>query len=51
MKTSFERAQTYLAKLPPAISGSGGHDATFRAACELIRVGLSDGEALALLRD
>lgn len=29
------RARKYVAKLPPAISGSGGHDATFHAACVL----------------
>ncbi len=41
----------YLTKLPPAISGAGGHAATFRAACECVRFGLSDADALALLRD
>lgn len=36
--TIEERARRYLAKLPPAISGSGGHNATYRAAC-VLRVG------------
>ncbi len=31
-----ERAARYLAKIPPAISGQGGHDATFHAACCLV---------------
>lgn len=31
------RARNYLAKLPPAISGSGGHAATFKAARALVR--------------
>jgi hypothetical protein len=30
------RARRYLAALPPAIAGSRGHDATFKAACALI---------------
>lgn len=51
MKTSLDAARSYLAKLPPAISGAGGHRATFRAACECVRFGLSDGEALTLLRE
>lgn len=29
----IERTRNYLAKLPPAISGSNGHNACFRAAC------------------
>lgn len=48
---SLEACQAYLAKLPPAISGQGGHAATFRAACECVRFGLSDGDALRLLED
>lgn len=31
-----ERAQAYLDTMEPAVSGSGGHDATFRAACKLV---------------
>ncbi len=32
-----ERARNYLAKLPPAISGQRGHDATYHAACVLVQ--------------
>jgi len=32
----IERARKYLAKCPPAVSGQGGHNATFHAACVLI---------------
>lgn len=31
------RARSYLEKMPPGISGSGGHDATFKAALALCR--------------
>src|SRR5688572_28188866 len=51
MNTASDRARSYLAKLPPAVSGQGGHNATLRAACELARFGLSDGDAMALLAD
>src|SRR5713226_2411180 len=44
-------ARAYLAKLPPAVSGSGGHPVTFRAACECVRFGLSDSDAITLLRE
>jgi len=30
--TAIERARLWLAKLPPAISGQGGHNQTFTAA-------------------
>ena len=46
------RARAYLAKMPPAISGSGGHLATFNAAQVLVRgFDLEEGAALGLLRD
>lgn len=32
----IDRARKYLAKLPPAISGQGGHDRAFHAACVLV---------------
>ncbi len=44
-----KRAAAYLQHLAPAVSGQGGHVATFRAACECIRFGLSDSEARYLL--
>lgn len=43
--SNLSRCLAYLDKLPPAQSGSGGHSATFRAACECVRFGLTDGEA------
>jgi hypothetical protein len=46
-----ERARKYLAKLPPAVSRQGGHDATFRAACAMVRgFGLDRDDVLKLLR-
>ena len=42
---TLSRALAYLEKLDPAISGSGGHNATLRAACECFRFGLSRPEA------
>lgn len=45
-----KRALSYLAKCPPAISGSGGHNTTFRVACLLTHgFGLSEATALGLL--
>jgi antirestriction protein ArdC len=44
------RAAAYLDALPPAISGAGGHNATFNAATALVHgFGLSQSEALDLL--
>ena len=46
----FKRAKAYLATMEPAISGQGGHNATYRAACKLVgQFLLSESEALALL--
>lgn len=46
----YDRASRYLRAMPPAISGSGGHLATFRAAVALVRgFGLPEQEALSLL--
>lgn len=33
----MERAGKYLARIPPAVSDSGGHNATFHAACVLVK--------------
>lgn len=47
-----ERARKYLAKISPAVSGQGGHNVTFHAACVLVMgFGLSDDESLSLLRE
>jgi hypothetical protein len=48
---NLDRARTALAHLPPAIAGSDGSGATFRAACLLVRFGLGDGDAMSLLRE
>lgn len=34
--TVIDRARRYMSTLEPAISGSGGHNITFRAACKLV---------------
>ncbi len=48
----ISRARLYLEKLDKAVSGSGGHDATFRAACVLVSGFALDREsALSLLRE
>lgn len=48
----IERARRYIAKCPPAISGQGGHDATFHvAACLVHGFALGDADALALLTE
>jgi len=49
MSSNLDRCLAYLSKLPPAISGSGGHSATLRAACECVRFGLTDDECLQAL--
>jgi hypothetical protein len=43
------RARAYLDKLPPAIAGSGGHAATYAAACEVVEFGANEAEALEIL--
>ena len=43
------RAAAYLAKLPPAVAGNGGHRATFAAACRLVEFSLSFEQAAPLL--
>ncbi|MBI3416475.1 MAG: hypothetical protein HY043_14360 [Verrucomicrobia bacterium] len=46
---AVERARAYLARIPGAISGSGGHAATFHVACVLVNgFDLSTDEALSL---
>jgi len=47
--TNLDTCLAYLSKLPPAVSGSGGHNVTLRAACECVRFGLTDAEALQAL--
>jgi putative DNA primase/helicase len=45
------RCRKYLEKLPPAVSGQGGHNQTMQAACDCYRFDLADGEAWALLTE
>jgi len=47
---AFQRAKSYIAKMPSAISGHGGHNATFAAACVLVRgFALSEEDAYDIL--
>lgn len=43
------RCKNFLKVCPDAISGAGGHDRTLHAACETMRFGLSDADALAVM--
>lgn len=49
--TTTARAAAYLATMPPAIAGSGGHAATFAAACRLREFGISQDDAFPILTD
>ncbi len=42
---AVRRCRAYLEKCDDAISGKGGHNATFRAACECFGFGLNDQDA------
>lgn len=48
----MERARKYISMMPGAVSGQGGHNATFRVACVLVLgFALSESEAMTLLRE
>lgn len=48
----MERAKKYLATMPVSVTGQGGHNAAFSAACRLvIDFALSEGQALAVLSE
>lgn len=48
----IERARLYVGKMDAAVSGSGGHTATFKVACALVHgFGLTETEAWPLLLD
>jgi len=50
--TTLQRASLWLSKVPPAISGSGGHNATYTAAVGLVHgFALSHVDSLTLLED
>jgi hypothetical protein len=52
IETLIERARRYIARCQAAISGQGGHNATFRVAAILWNgFGLSEADALMLLRE
>jgi len=47
-----DRARKYVEKMEAAVSGSGGHNATFHVACVLVHgFGLSQAEAMPILSD
>lgn len=46
-----ERCRAYLLKCPDAISGNRGHDRTHHWFCECLRFGLTDAEALDVIRE
>jgi hypothetical protein len=46
------RARAYISKMPPAISGQGGHNQTFSVACKLVEgFNLSPDEAFPLIQE
>ena len=46
----IDRAKKYVAKIPPAISGQGGHNRTFHVACLLVLgFALTEAEAMAVM--
>lgn len=46
----YDRAAKYIAKMPPAISGQSGHNATFHVACVLVQAfGLEPDEAYPIM--
>lgn len=48
----IERARAYLATMPGAVSGQGGHDQAFNAACRCaVDFGLNESDTLALLHE
>lgn len=50
--TILERARRYVDSCPAAVSGAGGHGATFRVACALVHgFALGEGEALAVMME
>lgn len=50
LRSSFDRARAYLAAIPPAVSGNGGHGRTFAVACVLVHGFLqSEADSLVLI--
>lgn len=51
-KTALERARAYIATMPGAVSGQGGHDQTFNAACRAaVDFGLNRDEVRLVLEE
>lgn len=51
-KSVYERARSYLTKLPYAVSGQDGHGRTYHAACVLcVGFGLGESDAMSLLSE
>jgi hypothetical protein len=50
-KPKIDRTRAYIAKMDPAIEGSGGDDQTFIVACKLIEFGLSQSEAMTVFSE
>lgn len=51
LEPSLERALAYTAQCEPAVSGQGGHQATFRVACKCVEFALSIMDTLTVLRE
>lgn len=51
LEPSLERALRYTAQCEPAISGQGGHGATFRVALKAVEFGLSIADTMQVLRE
>lgn len=50
--TVMDRARAYVARMDAAVSGGGGHDATFRVACVLVEgFSLSFADAMEVMRE
>jgi hypothetical protein len=50
--TVMDRARAYVARMDAAVSGGGGHDATFRVACVLVEgFSLGYGDAMEVMRE
>lgn len=49
-KAVIERARNYVARIPGAVSGNGGHNATFHVACVLVKgFALTESQSLSLI--
>ena len=51
MNAAKDRARAYLAKIPPAIEGQGGHGRAFTTALKLVTFGLSPDDVFELLSE